>query len=169
MAQKNVTLQPGESRAVSFEVIPSFAKTYSVSVDGLSGSFKATAAPPFDPWVYDLNKDGNINNAEALKATDDYYAGIITKDQVFQVLALPSPPPTCSIGATKCVGYDLYECRQVYRETQWVLVEKNSTVCGYVPPQCIPYSEKLKAIEAYYDDLITRAQLDAILAIPTCP
>jgi len=54
MAQKNVTLQPGESRAVSFEVIPSFAKTYSVSVDGLSGSFVCTTTPVADIRVEDL-------------------------------------------------------------------------------------------------------------------
>ncbi|GAI63976.1 unnamed protein product, partial [marine sediment metagenome] len=41
-AQQIVTLQPGESRIVSFEVTPEVAKTYSVSVDGLYGSFRAT-------------------------------------------------------------------------------------------------------------------------------
>ncbi|GAI71510.1 unnamed protein product, partial [marine sediment metagenome] len=41
-AQQIVTLQPGESRVVSFEVTPTMAKTYQVSVDGLSGSFVAT-------------------------------------------------------------------------------------------------------------------------------
>jgi len=45
MAEQTVTLQPGESRTVSFEVTPTVAKTYHVSVDGLSGSFAATAVP----------------------------------------------------------------------------------------------------------------------------
>lgn len=44
MAEQSVTLQPGESRIISFEAIPHDAKTYQVSVDGLIGSF--TAATP---------------------------------------------------------------------------------------------------------------------------
>ena len=41
MTQQSVTLNPGESKIVSFEVVPTVAKTYNVSVDGLSGSFRA--------------------------------------------------------------------------------------------------------------------------------
>jgi len=44
MAQQSKTLQPGESKTVSFEVTPTVAKTYQVSVDGLGGSFVAEAA-----------------------------------------------------------------------------------------------------------------------------
>ncbi len=40
--EQTVTLEPGESRVVSFEVTPEVAKAYSVSVDGLYGSFEAT-------------------------------------------------------------------------------------------------------------------------------
>lgn len=46
MAEQSVTLNPGESRVVSFEAIPHEARTYQVVVDGLTGSFAATA-PPF--------------------------------------------------------------------------------------------------------------------------
>ena len=47
MATQEVTLEPGESTPISFTVTPTAAKTYSVSVDGLYGSFKATEeAPP---------------------------------------------------------------------------------------------------------------------------
>lgn len=42
MAEQNVTLNPGESKVVSFEAIPHEAKDYQVSVNGLTGSFKAT-------------------------------------------------------------------------------------------------------------------------------
>ncbi|GAI90650.1 unnamed protein product, partial [marine sediment metagenome] len=42
VAQRTVTLAPGESTTVSFEVTPEVAKIYSVSVDGLYGSFEAT-------------------------------------------------------------------------------------------------------------------------------
>jgi len=41
MAKQTVTLQPGESQVVTFEATPREAKTYHVSVDGLSGSFEA--------------------------------------------------------------------------------------------------------------------------------
>ncbi|HUV56459.1 MAG TPA: hypothetical protein VMV84_04430 [Dehalococcoidales bacterium] len=45
MAEQSVTLDPGESKLVSFEAIPHEARTYQVKVDGLTGSFKAMAPP----------------------------------------------------------------------------------------------------------------------------
>jgi hypothetical protein len=45
-ASKEVTLQPGESKEVSFEARPHVAKTYSFYLDGLHGSFTAIEAPP---------------------------------------------------------------------------------------------------------------------------
>jgi len=48
MAEQVVSLAPGESKVVSFEVVPDIAKTYSVSVDGLYGSFVATEVPVAD-------------------------------------------------------------------------------------------------------------------------
>lgn len=39
---KPVTLSPGQSQQVSFQVTPQVAGVYSVSVDGLTGSFEAT-------------------------------------------------------------------------------------------------------------------------------
>lgn len=45
MTEQSVTLNPGESKVVSFEAVPSEAKTYQVSVNGLTGSFLAKAAP----------------------------------------------------------------------------------------------------------------------------
>ncbi len=65
-------------------------------------------ALPFDPWVYDLNGDGYIDDNERLKATQDYFDLIITKQQMLQVLNLPSPPaspppppPECATKAEK--------------------------------------------------------------------
>jgi len=43
--KKMVTLNPGESKVVSFQFIPQEVRIYQVSVDGLSGSFSAIAAP----------------------------------------------------------------------------------------------------------------------------
>ncbi|MBA7703978.1 hypothetical protein ES703_112775 [subsurface metagenome] len=52
MAEQNVTLQPGESKVVSFEATPTVAKIYQVSVNGLTGSFVATEALEPVPCVY---------------------------------------------------------------------------------------------------------------------
>ncbi len=54
VAEKSVTLQPEESKQVSFEVTPTEAKTYQVSVDGLTGSFIATEVPVADIRVENL-------------------------------------------------------------------------------------------------------------------
>lgn len=44
MAEQSVTLQPSESKVVSFEATPTVAKTYQVLVNGLTGSFVAIKA-----------------------------------------------------------------------------------------------------------------------------
>lgn len=54
MAQQTITLAPGESKTVAFTVTPMVAKTYSVSVDGLYGSFVATTMPVADIRVSNL-------------------------------------------------------------------------------------------------------------------
>ncbi|GAI05359.1 unnamed protein product [marine sediment metagenome] len=58
MTEQSVALQPGESKVVSFEATPHEARTYHVSVDGLSGSFKAIEAVPklvtFSVEVYNI-------------------------------------------------------------------------------------------------------------------
>ena len=54
VAEQVVSLEPGESKTLSFEVTPAAAKTYSVSVDGLTGSFVATEVPVADIRVEDL-------------------------------------------------------------------------------------------------------------------
>lgn len=54
MAEQVVELAPGESKVVSFEVTPTMAKSYSASVDGLSGSFVATEVPVADIRVENL-------------------------------------------------------------------------------------------------------------------
>lgn len=54
MAEKQITLNPGETMTVSFQVVPDVAKTYSVTVDGLHGSFVATKVPAADIRVENL-------------------------------------------------------------------------------------------------------------------
>lgn len=43
---KEVTLNPGESQAVSFQVTPQVARIYNVNVDGLAGTFSARSPIP---------------------------------------------------------------------------------------------------------------------------
>ena len=54
MATKSVTLNPGESKAVSFEVTPTELGVHSVSVDGLTGSFTVVGVPVADIRLSDL-------------------------------------------------------------------------------------------------------------------
>ena len=54
MADQTVTLQPGESKTLSFEVTPTVAKTYQVAVDGQSGSFRAVTTPVAEIRVENL-------------------------------------------------------------------------------------------------------------------
>lgn len=65
MVEQSVTLQPGESKAVSFEAVPHEARTYQVSVDGLTGIFKTISPGPtiinpgfesgLKPWAWYTN------------------------------------------------------------------------------------------------------------------
>ncbi|GAI78319.1 unnamed protein product, partial [marine sediment metagenome] len=50
MAEQTIALSPGESKEVSFEATPTKAKTYSVSVNGLTDSFVAKKA--IVPWAF---------------------------------------------------------------------------------------------------------------------
>ena len=52
MTEQVVTLSPGESKVVSFEAVPKEAKTYLVSVNGLTGSFRATTPPTIPQGVF---------------------------------------------------------------------------------------------------------------------
>lgn len=54
MATKSVTLNPGESKAVSFQVTPAELGVYSVNVDGLTGSFSVVAVPVADIRLSEL-------------------------------------------------------------------------------------------------------------------
>lgn len=54
VAEQTVELAPGESKTIAFEVTPTVAKSYSVSVNGLSGSFKAVKVPVADIRVENL-------------------------------------------------------------------------------------------------------------------
>jgi len=52
--QKTITLNPGESKEVSFTITPQTVGVHSVSVDGLSGSFTVLEPPAAQFLVSDL-------------------------------------------------------------------------------------------------------------------
>ena len=52
--QKTITLNPGESKEVSFTITPQTVGVHSVSVDGLSGSFSVLEPPVAQFVVSDL-------------------------------------------------------------------------------------------------------------------
>ena len=52
--KKTVTLNPGESKVVDFTYTPTTVKGYTVSVDGLVGSFIALEVPVAEFVVSDL-------------------------------------------------------------------------------------------------------------------
>jgi len=81
------TLLAGMSMSISFRVTPMEAKVYQVTLDGMTKSYEVLP-PPFDPWAYDFNGNGVIETNELMAAANDYYAGIITKEQFEQVRAL---------------------------------------------------------------------------------
>ena len=89
MAKKTITLSPGESKSVSFEIVPYEARIHLVSVDGLAGSFIATEVPgawilptghidPADDWDYEANAyDGYTDTyAENWTAVETWSAPI---------------------------------------------------------------------------------------------
>ncbi|GAI86562.1 unnamed protein product [marine sediment metagenome] len=67
MAEQTATLEPGESRVISFEATPEEVKTFQVAVDGLNGTFRAAEAPVEEvdfelarPTASDINLNLNI-------------------------------------------------------------------------------------------------------------
>ena len=62
VAEKTVSLEPGQSVGVLFEVTPAEAKTFHVSVNGLTGSFIATEEAVADIRVENLViEPGEVN------------------------------------------------------------------------------------------------------------
>ena len=84
---KTVTRTPGHWAGLSFSFTPGKVGTYNVEVNELSGSFTVVSVA-FDPWSYDFNGNGYIDTDEVLAAASDYSGGIITRDEVDQVVYL---------------------------------------------------------------------------------
>lgn len=93
MAEKSVTLEPGQSATVSFEVTPTEAKTFHVSVDGLSGSFIATEEAVADIRVEDLvisPTEVNVGEKVTVEVTaTNYGAAAGSKKIVCEVGEMP--------------------------------------------------------------------------------
>lgn len=79
MAEQAITLEPGESKAISFEVVPDVAKTYSISVNGLTGTFRATEAPVADIRVENLTitpAEVNVGELVTISVTATNYGAV---------------------------------------------------------------------------------------------
>lgn len=68
----------------------SAAVTVSYTEGGITktDTVSVTVSGVFDPWSYDADEDGAISKTEALTAVTDYFAGVITKAQALEVIAL---------------------------------------------------------------------------------
>lgn len=61
-------------------------------------------------------------------------AAIVAVGLGVAVTRAKAAPKACTLGKTKCMGFDLYECSPFPGgEPKWVLVEANSTDCGWTP------------------------------------
>jgi hypothetical protein len=76
MAEQTVELAPGESKLVSFEAIPHEARTYQVSVDGLSGTFTAKS-PVIEFGQVDILSINNIPFSEVGVDSDGVKYGFL--------------------------------------------------------------------------------------------
>jgi len=79
-AEKTVSLEPGQSEAVSFEVTPAEAKTFQVSVNGLTGSFITTEVPVADIRVENLviePAECNVGDTVSISVTAKNYGGAV--------------------------------------------------------------------------------------------
>ena len=79
MAEKSVTLQPGESKVISFEAIPHEAKTYQVLVNGLTGSFRAKALTLVDGYGLGITSFGGKNFVEVGVDPDGIPYGVLSE------------------------------------------------------------------------------------------
>ena len=85
MAEQTVELAPSEAKMVSFEAIPHEVKTYQVSVDGLTGSFRAIECTPGDAEcreadLYVCSSQGRWELAEANSPQCETPLGKILKE-----------------------------------------------------------------------------------------
>lgn len=81
--RKTVSLNPGESKPVTFKVTPTKAKTYQVSVDGLTGSFVALA--PVEPFTYSNQQCSTIRCPAATAWGCPVYSCTITNPSSIRV------------------------------------------------------------------------------------
>lgn len=55
MAEQTISLEPGETKLVTFEAVPYEARIYQVNVNGLAGSFNVVTPPPTESSLVGLN------------------------------------------------------------------------------------------------------------------
>lgn len=109
MAEQSVTLQPGESKVVSFEATPHEARTYQVSVNGLTGSFVAIEQlVTFSVEVYNIpsyaagSYQWYIDYGGKRHGMIDPQAGIWTP--ISDPIVVANVPPSGTLQATLMAG-----------------------------------------------------------------
>lgn len=158
MAEQTVTLQPGESKAVSFEVTPHEARTYQVSVDGLTGSFTAWA-PVGQANIYGQVSDAVINQPIAAAAVSIMYTDIATTtDQSghFEFLNLPVGTYVISVQAS---GYESFMVNLTIIEGDNSLDIKLDPIAAPPPTQTGIMKLRVRASGGYVESEITFANL----------
>jgi len=104
---------PLEGETVKFTLQ---GKTYSDTTD--SSGIATVTVPAAD-----------VPSAGEYTWTAEYEGNDYESSSCAGTLTVTTAPP-CTEGDTKCIGYNLYECRA----GRWELKERNSPECGYTPP-----------------------------------
>lgn len=100
MAEQSITLQPAESKLVSFEAVPHEVRTYQVSVDGLTGSFTAIYyQTPFEGFTATVDQLAEI---EKYLTPEQYEAWI---DSAYQETAAEAEAIDGYVAWSSAQGY----------------------------------------------------------------
>lgn len=112
---------------------------------------RITQAKPFDPWTYDVDRDGDINSIEVIKARDDYYANAISYPEMEQVFQLYMD--TCKEWpAIEVVDFDFNEDGIIDRNDEAAFLAVYGSVIGNPLYQ--------RKFDANFDGIIDDADYD---------
>lgn len=100
MAEQTITLNPSESKAVTFEAIPHEVKIYQVSVNGLTGSFTAIYyQAPFEGFTATVDQ---LDEIEKYLTPEQYEAWI---DSAYQEAATEAEAISGYVAWSSAQGY----------------------------------------------------------------
>lgn len=136
MAEQTVELAPGESKEVSFEAVPQQAKTYLVSVNGLSGSFTAIYyQTPFEGFTATVDQ---LDEIEKYLTPEQYEEWI---DAAYQEAATEATTINGYVAWSSDRGYyaiteeELYADPDYWTDEQFITPEEVPEHPTYVVPE----------------------------------